>query len=117
MVQGQEQEGLNELGLDSGGADGEDGLPGENGRALGDRPDIAREAEIPQVVQKFLAEYALSPQIGDVILVKAQVFNIVDDLLQTGGDGKAAPVGYIAKRCRNSRSDRPCRSENSRCPW
>ena len=53
--------GLDELGLDGGGADGEEGLPGEDGRALRHRPDVAGEAEGAQIVQKVLAEAALCP--------------------------------------------------------
>ncbi len=93
----QQHEGLDELGLNGGGADGEDGLPGEDGSALRHRPDVAGEAEGAQIVQKVLAEAALGPQVGDVLLGEAQVLDIVDDLLQTGRNGKAAPVGHIAE--------------------
>ena len=48
-------------------------------------------------IQKALAEAALSPQVGDVLLGEAEVFDIVDDLLQTGRDGEAASIGYIAE--------------------
>ncbi len=118
VVQAQQHEGLDKLGLDGGGADGENGLPGEDGRALRHRPDVAGKAEVAQIVQKLLAEAALAAQIGDVLLVKVQLLDIVDDLLQAGGDGKAAPVGHRSGRTRqNSRSGRPARSGNSRCPW
>ena len=97
VVEGEQQEGLDELGLNGGGADGEEGLPGEDGSALRHSPQVAREAEGAQIVQKALAEAALSPQVGDVLLGEAEVFDIVDDLLQTGRNGEAASVGHIAE--------------------
>ena len=45
-----------ELGLDGGGPDGEDGLPGEDGGALGDGPDVPGEAEGFQVLQELRGE-------------------------------------------------------------
>ena len=41
VVDGQQKECLNELGLDGLGPDGHYRLPGEDGRTLGDGPDIA----------------------------------------------------------------------------
>ena len=64
VVEGQQDVGLDKLGLNGGGADGEDGLPGEDGGALGHGPDVAGEAEGQQIVQKFLAEHALGAQVS-----------------------------------------------------
>ena len=50
VVQAEQDEGLDKLGLNGGGPDGENGFVGENGSALGHGPDIAGEAEIPQIV-------------------------------------------------------------------
>ena len=97
MVQGEQQEGFDKLSLNGGCPDGEDRLPGEDGGAFGYRPNIAGKLEVLQVLQKALAEAALAPQVADVFLGKVQVLNVVDDLLQTGGDGEAAPIGNIAE--------------------
>ena len=93
VVQAQEHEGLDKLGLDGGGPDGEDGLPGEDGRSLRNRPDVAGEGEIFQIVQKLLRKAVLGPQIGDILLVKVQVLNILHHLGQARRNGKAALVG------------------------
>ena len=98
VVYREQQEGLDKLGLDGGRPDGEEGLPGEDGGALGHRPDVAGEPEVLQILQKALAEAALAPQIGDVLLVEAEPLHIVDDLLQTGGDGEAAAVRHVAEK-------------------
>src|SRR5699024_9740213 len=88
VVQGEQQEGLDKLGLDGRGSYGEDGLPREDGGALRHGPDVSGEAEVPQVVQKLLAEAALAPQEFDVLLGEAEILDIVDDLLQPRGDGE-----------------------------
>ena len=95
VVQGEQQIGLQKLGLDRRGPDGHDGLPGEHRRALGHGPDVPGEAEVPQPVQKFRGKDPLGPEIGQVVLVKAQVADILHCLLQPGGDDKAAPVGHV----------------------
>ena len=93
MVQGEEDEGLHKLGLNGGGPDGENGLVGEHRGALGDGPDVTGEFEAPQKGQKFLAEAVLCAQIVDILLVEAQLLNVLHHLGQAGRDGKAALVG------------------------
>lgn len=64
----------------------------------------AHRSPVKRKVRRYpesLAEAALSPQVGDVLSV-AEVFDIVDDLLQTGRNGEAASVGHIAGRTRRS---------------
>ncbi len=95
VVQGQQDIGLHKLGLDGGGADGEDGLPGEDGGALGHGPDVAGEAEALQIVQKFRGEAPLAPEVFDVLHVKVQVQNVVDQLVQARADGKAPLVRHV----------------------
>ena len=92
VVQGEEKEGLDKLSLDGGGTDGEDGLVGEDRGALGDGPDVAGELELPEEGQKLLAEAALGAQIGHILLVKAQLLDVLHHLGQTGRDGKAPLV-------------------------
>ena len=88
--------GLQQLRLDSRGADGDDRLHREDGRALWYRPDIACEFEITQIVKEALAEDPARAQVGDVLLVKVQLLNIVDYLLQPRSNSVAAAVGNVA---------------------
>ena len=97
MVDGQQRERLDKLGLDGRGAHHHQRLLGEHRRALRDSVDIAGEAEVPEIVQKFLAEQVPAPQIGDVLLREVQVFDVVDELLQPRRDGKAAAVRHLAE--------------------
>ena len=98
MVHAQQQIRLHQLRLNGGRADGDDRLPGENWRSLRHRPDVAGEFEIRKIVQEILAEALPFPQVRDILRVKMQLLNILDDLLQTGRDGKPAPVGAAAEK-------------------
>ena len=98
MVEFQKQVGLHQLGLDCGRAHGEHRLHREDGRPLGHGPDIARETEVFQIVEKALPENAAPAEVGDVLLVKVQVLHIVHDLLQPRCDGVAAIVGHAAEK-------------------
>ena len=93
MVQGEEDERLHKLGLDGGGPDGEDGLAGEHRGALRDSPDVAGESKVLQKGQEFLTEAPLAPQIGRVLLIEAQLLDVLHHLGQAGGDGKSPLVG------------------------
>ena len=95
MVEDQQYIGLDKLGLNGRGPDGEDGLPGEDGRALGDRPDVTGELKMQQILQKRFGKDALSAQKIHILGRKAQILNVVDDLLQACGDSKAAAVRYV----------------------
>ena len=92
MVQSEEDKGFDKLGLDGGGPDGEDGLVGEDRGALGDGPDVAGELEVLQKGQKLLAEAALGAQVVDVLLVKAQLLDVLHHLGQARCNGKAPLV-------------------------
>ena len=92
MVDAQQHHGFNELCLDSGSADGEDGLSGEHGGAFGDGPDVTGELEVLQVVQKFFHEAAFGTEVFDVLVRKGQVLDVVYHLFQTCGDGETAFV-------------------------
>ena len=98
MVELQQDIGLQQLRLDRRSADGQQRLAGEHGRALRHRPDVAREAEMAQIVQKFLRKQPLPAQIREVFLGKMQVLHIVDDLIQPGADGEAAAVRHLAEK-------------------
>ena len=98
VVHRQQREGLDQLGLNGRSPDRQDRLPGENRRALGNSPDIARKLEIPEVVQKFFREQILAPEIVDILLVKMQILDIIDQPIQARADGKAALVRYIPEK-------------------
>ena len=98
MVHAQQQIRLNKLRLNGRRADGYDRLPGENGRSLRHRPDVAGEFKIGKIVQEILVKALPLPQVRDILRVKMQLLNILDDLLQTGRDGKPAPVGAAAEK-------------------
>ena len=68
VVNGEQQEGFEQLGLDGRGADDHDGLAREDGRALGHGPDVAGEFEMPQIVQEGLGEHAAAAEVVDVLL-------------------------------------------------
>jgi hypothetical protein len=94
VVDRQEHQGLQHLRLGRGGPDCDDGLVGEDGRALRDGPYVSREPESPEILQEVLAEDALGTEELDVGLVEAHVPDALDDLLQAGHDGEAAVVRY-----------------------
>lgn len=73
---------LDELGLEDRGLDAQQGFVGEDHRALGHGVDLAREAEVLQVVEELLVKQVQRAQIGDVLRVKVQVFDVVDHLLR-----------------------------------
>ncbi len=98
VVDGQQGEGLDQLGLDGRRPDRHHRLPGEDRRPLRHRPDVARETEVPQVAQEILGEQVLVPQEGDVLLVEVQVLNILDQLFQTRADREPAVVRHVAEK-------------------
>ena len=92
VVDAQQQIGFYQLGLDRRGANGDDGLLGENRSALGNRPDIAGEPEVRQEIQEILGKHLPAAQVVNVLRVKMQLLNILDNLLQTRSDGESAAV-------------------------
>ena len=98
MVDGQQREGLDELGLDGLGPDDDHGLTGKHRGSLRHGVDVAGEMEVLQIGQKFLAEKVPAPQIGDVFRREVQILNIINQLLQTSGDGKAAAIRHPAEK-------------------
>ena len=98
MVDGQQCERLDELGLNGRRADDDQRLFGKHRRPLRNGVNIAGKAEVPQVIQKFLAEQIPSPEIRDVRLCEVQVLDVVDKLLQSGRDGKASAVRHLAEK-------------------
>ena len=52
-----------------------------------------------QVFQKISVKDTQRCQIGNIFFCKMKVFNVVDDLLQTCGNGIAAVTGIAAVKC------------------
>ena len=95
MVNGQKQEGFDQLRLDRRRTDSHDGLSGEDGRAFRNGPDITGELKIAQVGQEFLTEELSTTQIFNILGIEMQFLNVVDDLFQTGSNGKTAAIGTL----------------------
>ena len=98
MVDAQQHHGFHKLGLDGRPAHGDNGLPGEDGRALGNGPHVAGECKIPQVFQEFLAEDMFGVEVLDVLLGEGQVLQVLHQLLHAGHNGEAAVVGHLAEK-------------------
>ena len=97
VVDLQQQVRLHKLRLNGRGAHRDERLTREHGRALRHGPDITGEAEVFQIVQKCLTKQLPAAQIGNILVGEVQVLDVVDDLLETGGDGVAAVVGHAAE--------------------
>ena len=97
VVDRKQGKGLDQLGLNGRGANHHHRLTGEDGRALRDRPDITGKLEVAQILQELLVKQVLSPQVLDIVLIKVEVLDVIDQLLQACGNGKAAAVGHIAE--------------------
>ena len=87
---------LNQLGFHNGGNDLYQGFPGKYHRALGDGINISAEMEVFQVGQKVFVEEIQASQIGNILRGEPEAFDIVNHLLQTGGDGITAVAGVFA---------------------
>jgi len=98
VIDGKKRKGLNELGLNSRSAHRDQGLPGKNRGALGDGVNVAGKAEILQIGQEVLVKELAAPEILDVLLGEVEILNIVNELLQSRHDGKAALIRYRAEK-------------------
>ena len=98
MVDTQQQVSLNELRLNGGCTDGDDGFLGEHRRTLRHCPDITCEFEIRQIGKKFLTEQIPAAQVLDVFGREMKILNVLDDLLQTGGNSKSTAIGTPSEK-------------------
>ena len=96
MVEAKEHVGLDELCLNGGGNYGHYRLAGEDGSSLGNCVYVTGEAEITEVLKERLGEELFASEVGDILLGKLKLFNVVDNLLKTCGDSKSATVGHLA---------------------
>ena len=98
MIDGKKRKGLNELGLNGRSAHRDQGLPWKDRGALGDGVNVAGKAEILQIGQEALVKELAAPEILNVLLGEVEIFNIVNELLQSRHDGKAALIRYRAEK-------------------
>ena len=96
VIDGQQQIGFDQLGLNGRSPDGDDGFLGEHGRTLRHGPDIAGELEIAQIFQELLVKDVAATKIFDIRIVKVQVQDVINDLIQARGNGEATAIGTAA---------------------
>ena len=94
MVDGQKCKGFNKLRLNGRGTHHDHGFLREHGCAFGHGVDITGKAEIAQIVEKFFTKQVLRAEIFDIFLIKVQIFNVVDQLFQTCGNGETATIRH-----------------------
>ena len=98
MIQRQQDEGFNKLRFRRGGSHRHDRFIGKDRRSFGNSPDIAVEGKILQIGEEFFIKDPFFPQKRDIFLIETEIFNIVDDLLQTGGNGESAAIGDLTEK-------------------
>ena len=97
MVDGQQGKGLDKLCFNGRSPHHHQGLLGEHRGPLRHGINVAGKPEISQIFQEFLAEQVPPPKIRNVLLGEVQVLDVVDQLLQARGNGKAALVRHPAE--------------------
>lgn len=94
MIDDAQQGGLNELSLNNRGLNPEQRLAGQGDAALRDGINIACKAKILKIFKKVGLKDVQALQIGNILRRKVEVLNILNGLIQTGNDGKAAENGF-----------------------
>ena len=97
VVDGQQGKGLDKLCFNGRSPHHHQGLLGEHRGPLRHGINVAGKPEISQIFQEFLAEQVPPPKIRNVLLGEVQVLDVVDQLLQARGNGKAALVRHPAE--------------------
>ena len=73
------------------------GSRGKTGVPSGTAQISPVKRKFSQIVQEALVKDAAAAEIGEVVLSKMQIADILDHLLQTCRNGKAAAVRHIAE--------------------
>ena len=97
MIDGKQKISFDKLRLCRRGTHRQKRFPRENRCALGNCPNIARETERAQALQKSLVKLTFCAQICNILLGKGKIFNIVNDLIQTGCNREAAAVRNLTE--------------------
>jgi hypothetical protein len=86
---------LGQLGLGKGSGHLEERLVGEHQPALGDRPHVSRESQVPEQVERLVRVAVRRPKVLEVLVGEAKRLQEVEAVLQPAGDQEAPPVGKI----------------------
>ena len=97
MVDGQQHHGFHQLRLDHRSAHRDNRLAREDRRPLRNGPHVTAEVEVAQIIEEGVA-HALLFQQRKVRFAEGQILKIVDQLPDTGHDGKAAVVRHMAEK-------------------
>ena len=97
VVEGDQQQRFEQLALDGRALDRDDRLLREDRHALLDRPDVAVQLKVGEVIEEGFAEHSGAAQVGDVRLGKAEVIDRINELLQAGHDRIAAAIRHTAE--------------------
>ena len=97
VVEGDQQQRFQQLALNGRTLDGDDRLLREDGGAFLNRPDVAVQLKIAQIIEEFFIKHLGGAQVGDVLLGKAEVVHSLDKLLQTRHNGVAAAIRHAAE--------------------
>ena len=86
---------LHQLGINERAYHRQHWLIGIHHRALGHGIDVPVEAEIPQIGQELLRKHILLTEVLNILLRETHILHILNDLLQSGKDGKTAPIRVL----------------------
>ena len=96
VVDDVQKRGFNELCLHNRRNHLDQGFARENDRALRNRVDITGKAEVPEIREEGGLKDAETLQIVNLVFREVQVFDIVDQLLQTGANRVAVALRIVA---------------------
>ena len=97
MVEGDQQQSLQQLTFDGRTFHRHDGFLGEDGHAFLDGPYIAVQLEVGQIIQEGFVKGAGGTQVVDILLGKGKMVHRIDKLLQARHDGVATPIRHAAE--------------------
>ncbi|MPN20425.1 hypothetical protein SDC9_167804 [bioreactor metagenome] len=98
MIQREQDEGFNELGLYGRSLYRQDGFSGENRRSFRNGIDIAAEMKAGKIAEEFFAKNIFLPQEFNVFRREMQIFDILNHLLQACGNGETAAVWHLPEK-------------------
>ena len=87
---------LDQLRLQDRGYHLDDGLVREHDGSLRDGVDIARKMKAAQVLQEVFLKDPQAPEIFNTLVREAQILDVLDDLIQSAGDGITVATGIFA---------------------
>ena len=94
MVDQNQKHRFDKLCLDSRTTYDDQRLVREDGSTLRNRPHVTRKFEVVQIIQELLIEYSLASQIFNIFLGKLQIFDVFNQLLNTGNNSYTALIRH-----------------------